>query len=179
MNSDSRRVKMTKRILKETLLDLMEEKEIGKITIKEICDLADVNRSTFYAHYESPIELLEEVENDIVNETPRINLYRNEPIREELTTFFEYIEKNKRECRVLFRNSTASRFQTKILDKIFGKSESKPQWITGFDLHNDVHVKMLMSAYGGLAIVEQWIFDKVDCSAHELADAISSYVQKA
>ena len=175
--TDSRRVRMTKRILKESLLDLMAEKNISHISIKEICELADVNRSTFYAHYESPYDLLKEIENDIVAETPRINLYHDEPVLDELTAFFEYLEKNRDVCKILFANSGAHRFENKILDKLFGKTEDKPQWITGFDIHNDVHIKMLMSAFGGLKIVEQWIYGQFDCSAEELAVAISRYIQ--
>ena len=177
--TDSRRVRMTKRILKDSLLDLMAEKNISHISIKEICDAADVNRSTFYAHYESPYDLLDEIENDIVGETPRINLYKNEPILDELTAFFEYLDKNKDVCRVIYANSGAHSFETKILDKIFGKTEDKPQWITGFDIHKDVHVKMLMSAFGGLAIVEKWIFGEIECTANDLAIAISRYIQGA
>ena len=174
---DSRRVRMTKKILKDSLLELMEKKNINQVTIKEICDLADVNRSTFYAHYESPLELLDEIENDIINETPRINLYYDEPVRDELVKFFSYIEKNKRECTVLFANSTAGSFEDKILDKLFGKSADKPQRITDFDLKNPVHIKMLMSAYGGMAIVQKWIFGEINCSAEELADALTAYIK--
>ena len=49
---NNRRTVLTKRIFKETLMDLMKEKPISKITIKEICDLADMSRSTFYLHYQ-------------------------------------------------------------------------------------------------------------------------------
>lgn len=175
--TDSRRVRMTKKILKDALLELMEDKHISRISIKEICELADVNRSTFYAHYDSQFDLLDEIEKDIVHETPRINLYSDAPIQGELRKFFEYLEDNKRVCRILFKSSSPQQLETAILDKIFGKTTEKPQWITGLDLHNPVHIKMLMSAFGGLAMVEKWISGEFDCSADELADAISGYVQ--
>lgn len=175
--TDSRRVRMTKRILKESLLDLMADKTISHISIKEICELADVNRSTFYAHYESPYDLLEEIENDIVNETPRINLYKDEPVLDELTAFFEYLDKNRDVCRMLFANSSARSFENKILDKLFGKTEEKPQWITGFDINSGIHIKMLMSAFGGLVLVEKWLEGEINCSADELAVAVSRYIQ--
>ena len=46
-----RRVRYTKTVLKQSLLELMKDRPIGKITVTEICRLADVNRNTFYAHY--------------------------------------------------------------------------------------------------------------------------------
>lgn len=44
----------------EALISLLEKKDFEYITIKEICDTAGVNRSTFYLHYENTSELLEE-----------------------------------------------------------------------------------------------------------------------
>ena len=52
---NNRRVLITKRILKESLLQLMKEKPISKISIKEICDLSEMSRSTFYLHYQDLI----------------------------------------------------------------------------------------------------------------------------
>ena len=44
----------------EALLELLEKKDFDYITVKEICDVAKVNRSTFYLHYENTYELLKE-----------------------------------------------------------------------------------------------------------------------
>lgn len=56
-----RRVQYTKRMLKESLLSLLKEKPVEKITVKELCERADVNRSTFYVHYGSPQQLLNSI----------------------------------------------------------------------------------------------------------------------
>ena len=45
---DNQRVRLTKRLLQDSLIELMKTKTIYKISIKEICELAEVNRSTFY-----------------------------------------------------------------------------------------------------------------------------------
>lgn len=57
-----RRVKYTKTALREALVTLMQDRHISQITVKALCDLADVNRSTFYAHYTDPYDLLGQVE---------------------------------------------------------------------------------------------------------------------
>ena len=85
---DNRRVKMTKKLIKDALIDLMDKKTINKITVKEICQYADINRSTFYLHYTDQYALLEEIENDTINKTPRINLYYDNPIYPLLIDFF-------------------------------------------------------------------------------------------
>ena len=49
MKTDAR-VKYTKMVLKKALLELMQHKPVNKITVKEICERAELNRATFYAH---------------------------------------------------------------------------------------------------------------------------------
>ena len=46
-----RRVKYTKMIIRETFINLLEKKNINKITVSEICKEADINRATFYRYY--------------------------------------------------------------------------------------------------------------------------------
>ena len=50
---ENRRVRMTKRLLQDALLELLEEKSLEKITVTQVCSKADVNRSTFYAYYQT------------------------------------------------------------------------------------------------------------------------------
>ena len=51
--TESRRTRYTRRAMQDALIDLMRERPLGSITIKALCEQADVNRSTFYAHYDS------------------------------------------------------------------------------------------------------------------------------
>ena len=60
MKSD-RRVQYTRRTLQESLVALMQEKPLQKISVKEICARADINRSTFYVHFGSPEEVLNSI----------------------------------------------------------------------------------------------------------------------
>ena len=57
-----RRVRKTKKQLRMALTTLMMEKSVGEITVREIAELADVNRGTFYAHYRDVNDLLAQVE---------------------------------------------------------------------------------------------------------------------
>ena len=53
-----RRIKYTKKVLKETLLNILEKKDISKISVTEICTEADINRGTFYRYYNDVYDLL-------------------------------------------------------------------------------------------------------------------------
>lgn len=71
---DGRRVKMTKMLLKQSLIELMHEKSIHEISIKDICLGADINRSTFYRHYNTQYELYDEILEDITKDIGEIYL---------------------------------------------------------------------------------------------------------
>ena len=64
VKNNSRKI-ITKKILNDSLLELMQTKPISKITIKEICDLSDMSRSTFYLHYHDQSALLEDIEKKV------------------------------------------------------------------------------------------------------------------
>lgn len=69
---DGRRVRMTKMLLKQSLIELMHEKSIHEISIKDICTGADINRSTFYRHYNTQYELYDEILEDITGDIGEI-----------------------------------------------------------------------------------------------------------
>ncbi len=60
MNED-RRIQKTKKNLKCTLLELLDEKMFEQITVKEICEKSQTSRITFYTHYADKYELLDAV----------------------------------------------------------------------------------------------------------------------
>lgn len=50
----------------------MQDKSIDKVTVKDICDKAGLNRGTFYLHYDSPAGLLQDIENQFLEENARL-----------------------------------------------------------------------------------------------------------
>ncbi|HCA30580.1 MAG TPA: TetR/AcrR family transcriptional regulator, partial [Ruminococcaceae bacterium] len=61
---ESRKTRYTRMVLQDSLLELMKNKPISKITIKELCETADINRTTFYAHYRDQYDLLRTIEGE-------------------------------------------------------------------------------------------------------------------
>ena len=56
-----RRILKTKRVLRESLLYLLKEQPIQKISVSLLCEKSDINRSTFYTYYSRPMDLLESI----------------------------------------------------------------------------------------------------------------------
>ena len=61
-----RRVLKTKRAIRKAMTQLMAEKDINEISVKEIAELAEINRKTFYNYYAGVYQVLDEIENEIV-----------------------------------------------------------------------------------------------------------------
>ena len=94
-----RRVKYTKTALREALVTLMQDRHISQITVKALCDLADVNRSTFYAHYTDPYDLLGQVEAEVLENLRRFlktqQMGERQPVSEPvLTRILDYVKEN-------------------------------------------------------------------------------------
>ena len=99
---DDLRVVKTKKVLYETLIDLMKTKTFEEIKVSDICSKALINRSTFYAHYEDKYELLVEFINSLKEEfTNELNKNKNilntrEYYLEMIRLFLDHIENKKR-----------------------------------------------------------------------------------
>lgn len=63
-----KRVRRTKRLIREALIALMTTKPVEKVTTTELCAEADINRNTFYAHYSSPEDVLAEIEEQLIED---------------------------------------------------------------------------------------------------------------
>ena len=65
------RVAVTKRMIQEALIRLLEKKSIDKIKIHELCEESGINRATFYRHYETLQDILREIEADVIRAMPQ------------------------------------------------------------------------------------------------------------
>ena len=62
---ENQRIRLSKSLLKNALLELLNTKPISKITVYELCAKAEINRTTFYKYYGNPNDLLADIENDL------------------------------------------------------------------------------------------------------------------
>lgn len=67
-SKENQRIALTKRLLQEGLLTLLERQPIDKVSITELCRISGINRSTFYNHYSSPQDVLSDIETKVTND---------------------------------------------------------------------------------------------------------------
>lgn len=74
------RVVKTRRVIRDSLLELMSERGLAKISISELCAKAGINRKTFYRHYREIVDVVTEIENDILEEFAEVFKSHNSSI---------------------------------------------------------------------------------------------------
>jgi len=159
----------------EAFLELLEKKDFSFITVKEICEKAGVNRSTFYLHYESVADLLSESAQYVIRqftdcmpydpatfigslqERPPEELYLITP--EYLVPYLQYIREHRRIFRTTVEHSSALRMEDAYLalhrhvfSPILGRFHVSP---------DDHRYLMAFFINGLVAIIEEWL--KEDC----------------
>src|SRR5690625_6050164 len=107
-------------VLKESLMTLLKKKQIFSITVKEICELADINRSTFYAHYDNPFDLLEQIEQELIDDLNSFLSYYNFSKEDEALMMNEklidYFATKQNEYQILLSENSNTSFDEKISD---------------------------------------------------------------
>ena len=63
MKTDAR-VRYTRKVIQDAFLNILKEKPVSKITVKEVCDMTEINRGTFYKHYQDCYDLLDKIEEE-------------------------------------------------------------------------------------------------------------------
>lgn len=69
---EDRRIRYTKQVIKETFLKMLERNSFSKITVTELCRMAEINRGTFYLHYYDINDVLDDVFNDMLSDTSSV-----------------------------------------------------------------------------------------------------------
>lgn len=100
-----RRVRKTKRQLRDGLARLMEEKSIREIKVKELVEAVDINRSTFYLHYSDIDDMFAKIEEELIGEIrDALSQHPLGPHRQSLAflcRLFEIMEENRAICKAL------------------------------------------------------------------------------
>lgn len=176
-----RRKKYTQMVLKESLLSLLKEKPISNITIKEICEHADINRSTYYAHYSSQYDLLNTIEeefiNDLVNTLSQYNFSKEAESFQMTEKLFDNIAKNHEICQILLSENTDSHFHKK------GMAIAQQFIFTNLNNENKLDQETyeyinLFLVSGTIHVIKQWLENGQNKTSRELAEVLHAFINR-
>ncbi len=102
---EHKKVTFSKSILKSALIRIMKTKPLDRIGVSELCKEAGVNRSTFYAHYETITDLVEEIELEFLDQIPALNSeLSDKQLIKELTVYTSFVREHPDAFNILVDN---------------------------------------------------------------------------
>ncbi len=115
---ENQRIRRTKQLLSEALIRMLQETPLHAVSIRELCERAGVNRTTFYNHFGSQYELLDDIAqrflDDIAGQLASADADNRESVQERVTTVFAYLEEHLMLARLLLNNNVDPRFAEKL-----------------------------------------------------------------
>jgi AcrR family transcriptional regulator len=183
--TEDRRVRRTKRILRQALVELIQEKEFQKITVTDVVKQADINRGTFYVYYRDVYDLLEKVENEMIEEFRLIHI-ENLPSSEHkyshrlipnlhplLEQAVGFLEKNRTMVCALLRASTSDGFKGKMMHVI----EDFRLSVLHDTQEKEIFLTQFLAA-GAVGVMSKWIMEENRTSKEILIDMLDELLRK-
>ncbi|WP_035512698.1 TetR/AcrR family transcriptional regulator [Halalkalibacillus halophilus] len=170
-----RRKKYTRMILKETLIELLYKKSISSITVKELCEQADINRSTFYTHYQDHYDLLNKIEDELANDLSsylqRYNFSEQEESVKMTQKLVEYVQENQKIFNTLLNHNADPAFEKRMSDiarqflmsnweKVNHTNSAQSSYLSTFTISGAIHV------------IKEWLENDQKEPPSELAELI-------
>lgn len=171
------RVKYTKMIIEKSFIELLKVKQLNKITVKEICDLADINRSTFYKHYEDVFDLFDKMKSELRNDfLGLIRQIKGYDKKKTLVAALEKIKKNKDIYIALLTESSGNNLLNETVDDYFREMmKEKEREFADVEEENRIWLLHYL-AWGSSGILHCWVNNDMKESAEYVADMIDKFV---
>ena len=163
---EDRRVRRTKKLLTHGLIQLMKEKQVQDITVRELADLVDVNRGTFYLYYRDIFDMLDSIEQELFNQVNQlIAAHKGEtvlthtlPVLKEL---FHLVEENKELCQVLLGQNGDMKFLKKLSDVV--QDAFRREWLMMKKDEVTFDYSYAFGALGFVGLLRTWLGRKALC----------------
>ncbi len=178
---EDRRVRRTKKLLTQALTSLLATKQINEITVKELTDVADINRGTFYLYYRDVFDMLARIEDELFAEFDELV----EPIDLEngtvtpkavLVDVFQFVEENQEMCRVLLSANGDMNFLHRLNEVLRAKYlqiwKNLPQRSA-----DEFDYRYSFMVFGCAGMLREWVNQGCRESAQRMAELAESMMQ--
>ena len=129
------RKRCTQKIVKDAMIELLEEKPLHKIKVTELCEKAGINRATFYNNFEDIYDLYENIENEyfenfyqmISSDDLLVSSFKVQKI---IVKHVECILENKKLFMIFYRSERCFRLFEKVMQRV-------TDWVSELPSFND------------------------------------------
>lgn len=185
---ENRSVRNTKRRLREGLLKLMEEKPINEISVKELTDLVDVNRGTFYFHYQDIYDLLRAMEDEFFVQFDR-TLTEHKPFSDPgkdagtgtavspyLHAIFSFLYENRSFCRIMLSLHGDMQFVDRVKTRVDDQCRYFWQILApGADeLRYGIYNAFIIN--GCIGLIQEWVNDRRDLTVESISELTATLI---
>lgn len=177
-----RRVKRTKALMRDALMELMDEKPFSEITAKDITAKADLNRATFYLHYNNVFGVLDELENQVVEDFAK--MLEGAKIRQDeaweyplIGHICDYIVENLKLCRCLLLNPKSDSLTGKLTAVMKQKGiQVRQEMGVQLESHKADYIHQFI-ACGAMGMVKQWLLEGMPLSKKEMVELAEKMIR--
>jgi len=178
--NEDRRVRKTKKALRESLAILIAQKNIRDISVQELSNLADLNRATFYLHYKDIYELQQQIEDEVADEIntildhhmPTVSKQNPYPL---FVALLGYIKENAGLCDMLLSENSNHSFLEKLCAII--EKRCLHSWLEHPRLSNaeeDISYFTSYIVYGYVAAITKWVRTGMKSPPDKLAEMMGN-----
>ncbi len=178
LKREDRRVRRTKKLLTQALTELLQKKQINEITVKELTDLADMNRGTFYMYYRDIFDMLEKIEDELFQKLDGIAQSHEhgdptQQVKPILLDLFRFIEENQEMFRVLLSPNGDMNFLHRLYEAIRERSLEIWKDQMGSLGEKEFDYRYSFVIFGCAGMIRAWVnrnCQETDMQMAELAD---------
>ena len=178
LKKEDRRVRRTKKLLTQALTELLQKKQVNEITVKELTDLADMNRGTFYMYYRDIFDMLEKIEDELFQKLDVIAQSHEhgdptQQVKPILLDLFRFIEENQEMCRVLLSPNGDMNFLHRLYEAIRERSLEIWKDQMGSLDEKEFDYRYSFVIFGCAGMIRAWVnrsCQETDMQMAELAD---------
>ncbi len=175
MKSDPR-VRYTQSVIENAFISLLKTKPLEKITVKEICEMAMINRSTFYKHYQDCYDLAERLKQRALRDfTEMLQGMKEGKAAEVISAMLEKMKENDELFHTLGRHEGEQNFINTLAVSCFAYMNEEIDILKKMNL--DENGKKMVSSYvtgGSAALIEYWLRTGCVQPAGEIAEMMIS-----
>lgn len=167
----NRKTRYTRMVLQDSLMELMKQKPISKITIKELCEKADINRTTFYTHYSDQYDLLRKIEDETLSWAEEVTTTlldqtdKNEMIKI-LEGILQTVADNRKQIQILMSEQGDIDFQKQLLTLIYRQCDMTPPTARNADAREPYFIFVVN---GSVGLIQHWLKNGLNIPVHEMA----------